>query len=78
MIPNSCDLSIMSDLNTEHMLVGTFMTAFPEQNIINEKDTTFEVMKTVKQTYRTFWRSQSAEHANQLQDRYKWKIQKKK
>ena len=74
--PISNDPNDVSALTPGHFMIGTPLTAVPDQDMKNEKITTLRRWQLTQQMYQTFWKRWSTEYLSQLQQRFKWKVPK--
>lgn len=68
----SRDPNDMVTLTPGHFLIGQPITAIPEPNLLNEKETYGSRWKLVQRLTQQFWNRWSAEYMHSLQQRTKW------
>lgn len=72
--PVSSDPNDLTALTPGHFIIGTPLTAIPEQGLINYKVTYGQRWKLAEQMFQGFWRRWSKEYLCQLQQRSKWRL----
>lgn len=68
----SRDPNDMATLTPGHFLIGQPITAVPEPNLLDEKETVGNRWKLVQRLTQQFWQRWSKEYVHSLQQRQKW------
>lgn len=64
-------------LTPGHFLIGTNLTAYPEQNVTMIAKNRLSLYQTITQIRQSFWKLWSISYLNQLQNRPKWLVRSK-
>ncbi|GBM54967.1 hypothetical protein AVEN_33523-1 [Araneus ventricosus] len=76
-IPLSSDPNDISTLTPDHLLIGRLISSIPEHQLFNVPDNSLSSWQKVQTLTQSFWQKWSRDYINNLQQRGKWKFQKK-